>query len=332
MIASINPLGAYATSVWSANGSLVAEQNQRGFLTTFILDAASQKICVVDANDGRRSISYSNRGYVFAEQDQLGFLTSYTQDGNGNTTQRIDARNWPTTYTVDALNRTIQTHYIDGGRVTNSFDAAGQQIISADGTGITTYVWDLNSRRIATQNPTGINLTSTLDPLGNRLVLADLYGLTSYTWDAQSRLSRIENGVNEISTVSWDALNRSQHRVLANGCTISHTWDPAARETLIENRDATGVGLFIATNTYSPANERVTVLELDNTLCTYQYDGSSQIVYEARSGSYAYARSYTWDGLGNRIQQHDNGVLTTSTFNPANQLLIQTPKTGAQRP
>lgn len=30
-------------------------------------------------------------------------FTSYSQDPNGNTVQRVDGRNWPTTYTIDAL-------------------------------------------------------------------------------------------------------------------------------------------------------------------------------------------------------------------------------------
>ena len=69
--------------------------------------------------------------------------------------------------------------------------------------------------------------------------------------------------------MSYDPLDREQHRVLANGGTISHTWDPAGRETLIENRNAAGVGQFIATNSYSPTDNRLTVIELNNALTTY---------------------------------------------------------------
>jgi RHS repeat-associated protein len=327
-IASINAMGNYATSVFSGNGSLIASQNELGFLTSFILDAASQRICVVDANNGRSTTIFTNLGYVSATQDQLGVFTSFTQDASGNNIQRVDGRNWPTTYTVDALNRTAYTQYIDNTRVTNTWDAAGQQLTSQDVTGITSFVWDNDSRKIATQNPTGINLTNTLDPVGNRLVLQDSFGTTTYTWDQQSRLSTIWNTLNERTTLTWDPLDREQHRVLANGGTISHTWDAAGRETLIENRNAAGAGQFIATNTYSPVNNRLTVVELDNTLSTFGYDASSQIVSEARSGTYAYARSYVWDPLGNRLQQYDSGVLTTSTFNSANQQTLITPASG----
>ena len=68
-------------------------------------------------------------------------------------------------------------------------------------------------------------------------------------------------------------LNREQHRILANGGTISHTWDAAGRETLIENRECfrTALGQAIFTNTYSPTDNRLTVLELDGTRATFSF-------------------------------------------------------------
>ncbi len=141
-------------------------------------------------------------------------------------------------------------------------------------------------------------------------MLQDSYGVTTYTNDIQSRLLTIWNPVNERTTIQWDALDREQHRVLGNGGTISHTWDANSRETLIENRNAAGIGQAVFTNSYSPTNNRLTVLEIDGTRATFSYDASSQIVSEARGGTMAYARSYVWDGLGNRLQQFDSGVLT----------------------
>ncbi len=129
--------------------------------------------------------------------------------------------------------------------------------------------------------------------------------------------------------MSYDPLDREQHRVLANGGTISHTWDAAGREILIENRNAAGVGQFIATNTYSPVDTRLTVIELNNALTTYGYDASRQIISEARSGTYPYNTSYVFDPNGNRLQQYDSGALTRFTLNAANELLVIAPGTGA---
>jgi RHS repeat-associated protein len=283
---------------------------------------------VVDANGGRSSTTYDPRGLVLSTQDQLGALTSFSQDPNGNTILRVDARNWPATYTIDALNRTVQTQYIDSIRVTNSFDAAGQQIVSADVTGITSYVWDLEGRKVNTVFPTGIALTNTLDPVGNRLVLADPFGRTSYSWDQQSRLLSIQNPLNERTTIQWDALDREQHRILGNGMAVSHTYDGAGRETLLQNISSAGAGLAIFTNSYSANDNRVNVAEIDGTLVSFAYDQSSQLVNEQRSGVNAYNLTYSWDPLGNRLQQISSGQITTSTFNSANELLTVLPLSG----
>jgi len=190
---------------------------------------------------------------------------------------------------MDALNRTAQTLYIDStrrsrlsrrGRSLNLahpgqiWDQAGQQLTAADVTGVYSYVWDLDSRKIVTQNPTGINLTSTLDPVGNRLVLQDTFGVTSYTWDMQSRLQKILNPLTEVTTIQWDPLDREQHRVLGNGMAVSHTFDAAGRETLLQNVSAAGVALAVFTNSYSPTNDRLTVAEIDGKLVTSGYDAA----------------------------------------------------------
>jgi RHS repeat-associated protein len=328
-IGTIDALGNRATNVFSPNGSLIAQQNQLGYITSFVLDAASQRICVVDANNGRSTTIYSNRGFVSATQDQLGALTSFSQDANGNNILRVDARNWPATYTIDALNRVAQTLYIDSTRVTNTWDAISQQITSQDVTGITSYVWDQDSRKTATQNPTGINLTQTLDAVANRLVLQDNFGVTSYAWDNQSRLTGIQNPLNERTTIQWDALDREQHRVLGNGMAVSHTYDSAGRETLLENRNAAGVGLAVFTNSYSQVDNRITVAEIDGTLVSFSYDRSSQLANEQRSGANAYNITYSWDPLGNRLQQISSGQITANTFNSANELLVVQPPAGA---
>ncbi len=124
------------------------------------------------------------------------------------------------------------------------------------------------------RDPTGINLTSTLDAAGNRLVLAEPYRAICTGFAKQTG---IWNPENECTTIIWDSLNREQHRILANGGTISHTWDAAGRETLIDrNRTASG-------RRYSPTpirttDNRLTVLELDGTRATFSFDGCGQII------------------------------------------------------
>ena len=240
----------------------------------------------------------------------------------GNTVLRTDARNRVTSYTLDALNRTVGTLYVDSTRVTSTFDAAGQPITSQDVTGITSFAFDLDGRQISVLYPAGNALTYSLDPVGNRLLLVDPdSGLTSYSWDAQNRLVGIVNPFNEVTTIQWDALDREQHRVLGNGMNVSHTFDAAGREIVLSNASPTGVALALFTNSYDPVGNRLSVSEIDGSLVSYLYDPSYQLINEQRSGSTPYNTTFVYDGMGNRLVQNNTGVLTTSTFNAANELL-----------
>ena len=79
---AMDALGNRASQVFAPNGWLSAGQDELGYLTSFIRDAAGQQICVVDANNGRSTTTFSVRGLTLATQDQLGALTSFTQGAN----------------------------------------------------------------------------------------------------------------------------------------------------------------------------------------------------------------------------------------------------------
>src|SRR3984957_3461463 len=237
-----------------------------------------------------------------------------------------------TSYTVDALNRTSGQLYIDGTRVTSTWDSASQQITSQDVTGITTYVWDLDSRKIATQYPTGINLTNTLDPVGNRLLLADLFGVTTYTWDIQSRLTGFVNPITQFVeaqsvSITRDPLDRELVRTNGLfGAVISHVYDPAGRETALYNNNAFSAPSF--TNYYDPANNRIGVVESSGGAVSFLFDPSYQLTNERRTGTDAFNTTYGYDPLGNRLTQSADGQITTRTFNSANAQVTSTPPSG----
>ena len=128
--------------------------------------------------------------------------------------------------------------------------------------------------------------------------------------------------------MQWDALDREYHRVLANGMNVSHTWDAAGRETQLVNANAAGTWLFAVTNTYAANNNRIGVVELDGTQVQFSYDPNNQLLNEQRTGVNAYNSTYTWDPVGNRLQQNSNGQITTGSFNAANAQLTSVPSSG----
>jgi RHS repeat-associated protein len=250
-------------------------------------------------------------------------------DPVGNTILRTDARNWPATYTMDALNRTVGTLYLAGTRVTNTFDAAGQQLTMQDVTGITGYAYDLAGRQVSVAYPTNKTLTYAFDATSNRTGLTDPDGgLTSYSWDSQNRLIGIVSPFADATTIAYDALNRELTKTLGNGMLVSHAYDAAGRETMLGNYLAGRGTSTLYTAAYDAVGNRLTVVEIDATRVTFGYDASYQLVNEQRSGTNAYNTTYAYDAVGNRTLKNDSGALTNYAYNAANEQILLTPPTG----
>jgi RHS repeat-associated protein len=309
--------------VYDATGRVIAQQDARGYLTSFVFDAAGRPLAVVDANGHRTSNLYDARGMVYATQDPLGALTSYVFDPAGNTVLRVDARNWPTTYTVDALNRVTVQLCLDGTRATFTFDTDGRQLTMQDVTGVTTFQYDAVGRQTSVVNGIGKALAYSFDANGNRTVLVDAdSGRTTYCYDVQSRITGIVNPWAEATTLSYDALDREAQRVLGNGTSISRGHDAGGRETLISSPVA------VYTASYDAVGNRTTVAELDGSRVTYSYDASYQLTREQRSGTTAIDEGFVYDGLGNRLTKTDGTGITTQTYNAANALLTSQAPSG----
>ncbi len=63
---------------------------------------------LVDANSHRTTSLFNGRGDLLSSQDALAAFTSWQYDGVGNATLRTDARNRPTTYTLDLRHEVAQ--------------------------------------------------------------------------------------------------------------------------------------------------------------------------------------------------------------------------------
>src|SRR5262249_54450551 len=160
--------------------------------------------------------------------------------------------------TLDALDRTTGALYTDGTRVTYTFDAAGRLLTMQDVTGVASYGYDALARQTSVVYPTGQALTYSFDAADNRTGLVDPYaGLTTYTFDLQSRLTQSANPFAELTTVAHDALDRELKKTLGNGMTVSHTYDAAGRETVLQNCAADGSALAVYTATYDAAANRL---------------------------------------------------------------------------
>ncbi len=161
-------------------------------------------------------------------------------------------------------------------------------------------------------------------------------GNTGYTWDTGSRLSSITDPSGQVAGFSNDFLDRAYQEWTVGGLATYRTFDAAGREITREQfptpavpTDRTGVRLAFYTASYDPRGLLQAVQEVDGHRVVYSYDGSSQLVSEARTGSLSYAVTYTYDGLGNRLSEVENGARTSYTYGSGNRLLrVDAPASG----
>jgi len=276
----------------------------------------------VDANGGRWSSLFDARGSERATQDPLGALHTYQFDAVGNRIHRLDARQWPTTCSFDALDRESVRLYRDSSRVTWGYDSAGRLVLMADETGNADYTVDALDRQSVVAYPWGHRLSYEFDPVSNRTLLRAPDGVTTYGWSPENLVELVWNPYNERTTIVWDPLSRESHRTLANGTTAKHTFDSVGRETLLEWRRSSGEAIAVYTAGYDSVSNRLWVHELDGSRVTYTHDASYQLTREQRSLSWPYDIEYGYDRIGSRLLKVQDSQRYTSQFNAAQELLL----------
>jgi RHS repeat-associated protein len=265
---------------------------------------------------------------VVGAVDALRNATTYQFDGAGRSTLRIDGRGLRTSYVYDAADRLTGQLYQDGTRVTMGYDANSRRTHLSDWTGSYTSSFDPVNRLSSAVNPAGIAFTYGYDAMGQRAWMAQPTGTFTYSFDPVGRISTVLNPENQTTSWSYDAASRVRQSLLANGVTISNTYDAADRLLLLANLGSGGTTLSSFNYTYNAVGNRMQVLEATGNVVTWSYDRTCQLTNEQRSGANAYNITYAYDPVGERTLLLNGGAATTSTYNAANELVTSQSSAG----
>ena len=244
------------------------------------------------------------------------------------------------TYTFDSVGRNTGRLYPNGSRVTFGYDAVSNRTSMEDSSGAYTYTFD--SRNFLASSSaklgtiivsTGFVVSNTYDAVGQRTEMRDADGgITTFRYDAIGRTEGVVLDGNR-TTISYDAVNRVTTKVLPNNTIASFSYDAASRQKLLYNKKSGGTRISEFQFTYDDAGNQVSVreqtpLQFVHVRVTWIYDESYQLVQEHRSGASGFQTTFTYDDNGNRLVKEVDGVLTTSTFDGADQLISSVDSTG----
>ncbi|MHA6890516.1 RHS repeat-associated core domain-containing protein [Ralstonia pseudosolanacearum] len=138
--------------------------------------------------------------------------TQFAYDSAGNLTQITDPRGLVTTFTYDALGRSIQVQMPPA--------TAGGLASTA------TFAYDGQDRVSQVTDPRNLVTAYTVDGLGNATQQQSPdTGLAKATYDAAGNLTRLTDARGKSTAYTYDALNRLTHAVYASGVASNFTYD-----------------------------------------------------------------------------------------------------------
>jgi YD repeat-containing protein len=296
----------------------LASRSMNGFTTSFTYTPYGAVQTATDADSVTTTYGYDAAHRLVKITDALGDAVQYTLDAAGNKTaeqvydvsgtlhQRL-SRTFNTlgqlTKVMDGLNQTV----FDASG-SNSYDANGNLVQSADGLGIQRQLgYDALSRLVQTVDNYNGSDTATQNTK------------TTYQYDSLDRLTQVTDPSNLNTAYSYDGLSDTTGQQNPDTGATSRTFDAAGN--MLTSTDAKGI---TATMSYDALNRPLTVSYPDNTQnITYTYDEANSIT--GCSSSYPTGRLtriiensvttvYCYDAWGRVIQkQKVTAAATTAT-------------------
>ncbi|MCB0117703.1 MAG: carboxypeptidase regulatory-like domain-containing protein, partial [Anaerolineales bacterium] len=329
--AVIDAAGSRTKYTYDALDRVVAVTDPLGNAVTTEYDALGQVIRRTDANGNDASFAYNNLGQTVSQTDALGNTTSFAYDALGNRVSTMNARGAVTSVTYDALNRpvvttdplgyTSTTTYDIGGQVSAStnannettsfgYNSLGQQTAITDPLGhVTQYNYDSLGRLTLMIDANGTSTAYEYDALGRLLAVMENYKpgfqpdaevnvRTEYTYDANGNRLTIKDGNGNITTFTYDSLNRLSTETDPLGNTWSYVYDELGRR--ISMTDANGE---TTSYEYDNANRLTGIEYADNNDVSFAYDAGGR-------------RTSMTDGVGTTTWEYDDVNRPTAITDP----------------
>ncbi|MCD4744914.1 MAG: hypothetical protein K8R58_01290, partial [Bacteroidales bacterium] len=217
------------------------------------------------------------------------------------------------------------------GSIGKDYDAVGN-IIQLRNVGIglgdiTDRTYDALNRVITETINYGLftkTIFYTYDPVGNIIELIDPDGLNIiYNYNGVNQLIDATGPYAGITDMLYDPLGNNIQTDLPNGEWNSSNYDNIYRLTDKTTRDPLNSVIFMYDYTYNAIGQILNVNKNGLLEANYNYNTVNWLT-NAVYPSAGQNIQYSYDPVGNRITQDDNGNITSFTYNTENRVLTQT--------
>lgn len=346
----IDPLGNTTTYTYDSYGQILSMTNAMGNTMTYEYDTFGNKIRIIDALGNETMYGYDGNGNMlygtYANGNQwnyehdalnrctkgispMGHQTVLSFDDAGNRTSRTDPNGATISYLYDAAERLTRISYPDGSQVDHDYDGVGNliRVTSTRGLGDRTEkTYDALNRPTATTVDFG-SFSKTVfysyDASGNLVTLTDPDGKTRiYEYDEADRLIEITDPWGGITTRTYDPAGRKTETHFPHDVWSAYSYDNGDRMTVITTQDSVNDLVFQYGYTYDALGQMLGVVKNGVNEAIYQYNASNWLT----DATYSTGQDihYTYDPIGKRLTQEDNGNVISFTYNTENRVSTQT--------
>ncbi len=338
--------GLFITVEYDELSRKVAETDLAGLRTEYEYDDAGNLTAVIDALNQRTEYTYDQRGNKLTQTDAnnhttvwtydalnrvtsrtlpMGEVESYTYDAVGNRVTKTDFNGDTTTYEYNDLNQLVLTIYADFTTVANTYTITGQMATVTEVNGTTTYSYDTQDRLTRIDYPSGNYIEYQYDLNGNRTQVQTANQTVDYTFDQLNRLKTVTDATGT-TTYTYDAVGNRATQVNANGTVASYSYDDLNRLTDLVHTDALNTILASYSYELGPNGNRLSLTEGTGRYVEYDYDDLYRLLIETVTDPINgnHFSQWSYDAVGNRLQQNIDGVVTTYSYNDNDHLITET--------
>ena len=354
-IRQTNPLGNTSQTQYNATDQPTQLTDALGQVTQIDYDAAGRIRRILDPRgNALEAWEYDDGDRPIKRTDALGQTDTWAYNSAGQLTSQTNRNGQTTTYSYDTAGRLASLTRPEGTQ-TLTYDSVGRvtQVQDSATNSAVRYDYDLVDRVTRQIHTVGSRVTElryrydSLDRLMERRLTSTAPegnlgpDITTYTWDNDDRLTQVQfqagSAAPLTTTYTWDNDDRLANKTLANGITVTYTYDAASRLTRLVYRNSTAQVLEDITYTYDAAGQRTArsstnPLGANDTPLQASYDANNRLTSLTLNPGTPQAKTYTLSynpagSLTSKVNNADANDRTTYTWDSQQRLTqVSTPE------
>jgi RHS repeat-associated protein len=302
--------------------NITGYQDPRANVTSYVRNGFGEVIQEVSPDRGTTTYVRDARGLVTQKTDPRGIVTNYAYDNAG----RLTGKNYPgqTPYAQSFIWDQHGTNNYGVGRLGTLSSESSQTVRQYDAKG------RIASEVVANSTAPAVTVNYSYDAAGNITGMTYPSGhIFAFQRDAAGRISGItaqQTSASPVITVasgvSWNAYGPLYSLTFGNGLVSNFTLDSSYRVTRVQTGTAASPGATVDRSLSWIGDTVTAIVDNDNpgTTPPFTYGAQSQsFTYTptrrlASASGYYGQYSWTYDGVGNRLTETANGVLSNYLY------------------